>query len=239
MSKYLKQIFIFFVIYALIFGFYLLVSPNIGIHAFGLHSRRFIPATLACILPYLLFKEFHLKNFKTEILLSVLWAVTSPYLAYIDAKTNGGSPSFPYDVATGAYLFSTLAFAKILIKKYCDFKIIKFSYYLLQLLLFIVPVFHILYYLKFGHSMSANGMMVIFQTNPSEALEYLSSLNWQYLASAFVLLVAFILIIFNNIGSAKFLPEYIITKKNLIISCIILPAVAYYTFSVLFRVRNL
>lgn len=230
MSKYLKQIFIFLVIYALIFGFYLLVSPNIGIHAFGLHSRRFIPATLACILPYLLFKEFHLKNFKTEILLSVLWAVTSPYLAYIDAKTNGGSPSFPYDVATGAYLFSTLAFAKILIKKYCDFKIIKFSYYLLQLLLFIVPVFHILYYLKFGHSMSANGMMVIFQTNPSEALEYLSSLNWQYLASAFVLLVAFILIIFNNIGSVKFLPEYIITKKKLIISCIILPAVAYYTF---------
>ena len=73
-------------------------------------------------------------------------------------------------------------------------------------------------------------MMVIFQTNPSEALEYLSSLNWQYLASAFVLLVAFILIIFNNIGSVKFLPEYIITKKKLIISCIILPAVAYYTF---------
>ena len=230
MSKYLKQIFIFFVIYALIFGFYLLVSPNIGIHAFGLHSRRFIPATLACILPYLLFKEFHLKNFKTEILLSVLWAVTSPYLAYIDAKTNGGSPSFPYDVATGAYLFSTLAFAKILIKKYCNFRIIKFVYYLLQFSLFIIPIFHIIYYLKFGHSMSANGMMVIFQTNPSEALEYLSSLNWQYLASAFVLLIAFILIIFNNIGSAKFLPEYIITKKNLIISCIILPAVAYYTF---------
>lgn len=230
MSKYLKQIFIFIVIYALIFGFYLLVSPNIGIHAFGLHSRRFIPATLACILPYLLFKEFHLKNFKTEILLSVLWAVTSPYLAYIDAKTNGGSPSFPYDVATGAYLFSTLAFAKILIKKYCDFRIIKFVYYLLQFSLFIIPIFHIIYYIKFGHSMSANGMMVIFQTNPSEALEYLSSLNWQYLVSAFVLLVAFILIIFNNIGSVKFLPEYIITKKKLIISCIILPAVAYYTF---------
>ena len=106
----------------------------------------------------------------------------------------------------------------------------KLSYYLIQFLLFIVPVFHILYYLKFGHSMSGNGMMVIFQTNPAEATEYLSSLSWQYLVSAVTLLAIFVLIVFNNLGSVKFLPDYILTKKKLIISCIVLPAVAYYTF---------
>ena len=230
MPKYLKNILVFLVVYAIIFGFYLHVSPNIGDHAFGLHSRRFIPAALACTLPYFLFKEFSLKNFKMELLLSILWAVTSPYMAYLASLKSGSNPSLPYDVATGAYLFSTLVFAKILIKRYLDFTIIKLSYYLIQFLLFIVPVFHILYYLKFGHSMSGNGMMVIFQTNPAEATEYLSSLSWQYLVSAVTLLAIFVLIVFNNLGSVKFLPDYILTKKNLIISCIVLPAVAYYTF---------
>lgn len=230
MPKYLKNIFIFLLVYIIIFGFFLFVTPNMDSHALGLHSRRFIPATLACILPYILFKEFNIKNFKVELLLSLLWAITSPYIGFIASKINGGNPCFPYDVATGAYLFSTLAFAKILIKNFFDFTTVKFTYYLLQLLLFIIPFFHIIYYIKFGHSMSANGMMVIFQTNPAEALEYLSSLNWQYLASTFILLITFILIIFNNLSSAKFLPGYIITKKNLIISCIVLPVVAYYTF---------
>ena len=62
MPKYLKNILVFLAVYAIIFGFYLHVSPNIGDHAFGLHSRRFIPAALACTLPYFLFKEFSLKN---------------------------------------------------------------------------------------------------------------------------------------------------------------------------------
>lgn len=230
MPKYLKNILLFLVVYAIIFGFYLHVSPNIGDHAFGLHSRRFIPATLACTLPYFLFKEFSLKNFKMELLLSVLWAVSSPYMAYLGSLKSGGNPSLPYDVATGAYLFSILAFAKILIKRYCNFTFTKIIYYLIQLLLYLIPVFHIIYYLKFGHSMSANGMMVIFQTNPAEATEYLSSLNWQYLATAVAFFVLFIAAIFINLRPAAFLPDYIFTKRKLIISCIVLPAVAYYTF---------
>lgn len=230
MPKYLKNILVFLVVYAFIFGFYLYVSPHIGDHAFGLHSRRFIPATLACTLPYFLFKEFNLQNFKMELLLSILWAITSPYMAYLASLKSGATPSLPYDVATGAYLFSTLAFTKILIKRFCDFTLTKIIYYFIILLLYFIPVFHIIYYLKFGHSISSNGMMVIFQTNPSEAAEYLSSLNFQYLAIPVIFSALFITAVYINLRPLAFLPDYIISKKKLVISFIVLPVVAYYTF---------
>lgn len=200
------------------------------IHALGLHSRRFIPATLACIFPYILFKEFNLKNFYIEAILSILWSVTSPYIAYICTRTAGGNPCFPYDVATGPYLFSTLVFAKILIKNYSDFLIVKLGYYLFQLLLFIIPIFNIIYYIKFGHSISANGMMILFQTNLAEASEYLLSLNWKYIAFAFILFIFFVIATINDLHTNSFLSKYIITKNSLIIICIILPVLTYYTF---------
>lgn len=230
MPKYLKNILFFIITYVFIFGFYLYVSPNIGDHAFGLHSRRFIPAALACTLPYILFKKFSLKNFKMELLLSVLWMVTSPYFAYLDSLKSSGNPSLPYDVATGAYLFSTLVFAKILIQKYFNNIFAKIFYYILQLLLFIVPVFHTIYFIMFNHAMSSNGMMVIFQTNPAEALEYLSSVKLQYILPAVLLLILFIVKVIKNLRSKEILPNYNFSKRKLLLSCIILPAIAYYTF---------
>lgn len=238
MPKYLKNILFFIIAYVFIFGFYLYVSPNIGDHAFGLHSRRFIPAALACIFPYILFKEFNIKNFKMELVLSILWMVTSPYFAYLGSLKSGGNPSFPYDVATGPYLFSTLVFAKILIQKYFNNILVKIFYYTLQLLLFTVPVFHSIYFIMFNHSMSSNGMMVIFQTNPAEALEYLSSVKLQYILPVVLLLVIFASTVIKNLRSSEILPNYNFSKNKLIISCIILPVVGYYTlFSLIPRTQ--
>ena len=99
--KNLKKFTIFIILYLIILGFYLLVTPDISEHALGLHMRRFIPATLAALIPYFIFKNFTLNNFKVEFLLSLFWSLLSPILY---------SPSsLPYDVAIGPYLFCFLS----------------------------------------------------------------------------------------------------------------------------------
>lgn len=85
--------------------------------------------------------------------------------------------------------------------------------------------------------MNRNRITVIFQTALDKVLEYLYPLNCRYLTSAFILLIAFILIIFNNFGSTKFLPDYIIAKIELIIICVIYLLLPSVFFSLILRTQ--
>lgn len=216
----MKKFIIFLILYFMVFGFYLLVTPGISEHAFGLHMRRFIPATFAAILPYLIFKNFTLNNFKLEILLSSLYSLISPVLY---------SPSsLPYDVAIGPYLFCTLSLFKILIKKYCN-KLI-YPYYTCLLLLFFIPVVNLIYFFIFSKPINHNGMMIIFQTNPKEVIEYLYSLNLKYILAFISLLIIFIALCIKDIQQIHFLSKYYLTLKKSILIFFIMIAAGYYTF---------
>lgn len=218
--KNLKKITIFIILYLVIFGFYLLVTPDISEHAFGLHMRRFIPATLAALLPYLIFKNFTINNFKLEFLLSLFWSLLSPILY---------SPSsLPYDVATGPYLFCFLSLFKILTNKYCN-KLLSI-YYIALLFLFLVPTLNTLYFLIFSKPINHNGMMVVFQTNPQEAIEYLYSLNVKYILLFTLLLIIFITICTKDFKQTVLLDNYDLSYKRCLLTILIATITGYYTF---------
>lgn len=198
----------FLFVYCVIFGFYLITSIDIGNSSFYLHMRRFIPAAMACMLPYLLFKNFNLKNFKTEVLISILWSCTMPLLSYISIKnTIGASLSLPYDVAAGAYLFGLLTLLKYVLLVY-NKKIIKWVYHIFVIILFIIPVFNIIYFVIFHNPISSNGIMIIYQTNIQEAIEYLNSIN-KYL---FIIVIT-ILGLFVHLAISEV--QQLLSKSNL------------------------
>ncbi len=233
-TKILKNIAMFLAIYAFITCFYLSVSPGITEHAIGLHMRRFILATFVCLLPYYLCKKFSFLEYLPEILLSLLWTITFPLTAFLAYGKTASSLSYPYDVVIGAYMFSTLVLSKMLINTYLKNyfrKIFKVIYIILQILLFCIPASNIIYYLLFNSPISSNGMMVIFQTNPTEAWEYITSIPLSILSFSFIALAffAYSLSYFNF----KHLPNINISdfsKRQLYLCIVILPIIFYYTF---------
>ena len=90
-------------------------------HAFYLHMRRFIPAALACIVPYILIKKYSLKYFYSEILVAFTWAYTIPVINYVSNKNAASSMTFPYEIVFGAYIFTALVLCKMLLinKRIC------------------------------------------------------------------------------------------------------------------------
>lgn len=103
--------------YILLFGTFLLLSLGMNDHAFYLHMRRFIPAALACIVPYILIRNYSLKYFGSEILVVCAWAYTIPVINHISNKNAVSSMTFPYEIAFGAYIFGALVLCKMLLNK--------------------------------------------------------------------------------------------------------------------------
>lgn len=236
LQKLVKNICVFLVVYAVIFGFFLLVSVGIGTSGFYLHMRRFILAALVALLPYYFLPKFNIKFCLPELFIALLWMVTSPLICYLRVKAVGGSISMPYDVAIGAYLFCALCGVKYLVGLCKHNKFGGVIYSLLQSALAIIPVFHIVYFSIFKNPLGSNGTMVIYQTNISEALEYLSSMGVMQWSLIICFLLAFVLLIkYNNVILSMEL-NWNISRKKIIALCVVSAITGYYAiFSLLPR----
>lgn len=119
LSNLFKKVGVFALIFSLIFGFYLSVTMDVGTSSFYLHMRRFLLAAFVCLVPYYFLPNFSLRRFIPEAIIAVLWVITSPLICYIHAiNVQGGTPSLPYDIALGAYLFCCLCLFKTFIVRY-------------------------------------------------------------------------------------------------------------------------
>lgn len=226
-----KNMGIFILVYAVIFGFYLSVSISVGTSGFYLHMRRFLLAALVSVLPYYCIKEFKLKNYLPELFLSLLWCVPSPVFLYISAKAHGASSlSMPYDVAIGAYLFGFLAFTKHILSKWSDYKFVSAIYTGFLFLLSTIPCVNLVYYSIFKRPLGLNGTMAIYQTNVSEAVEYLSSLGLMQICMIVVVIVIALYCIKLNAENLMDMSQHSCSKKKLVCLGVMAIAAGYYSF---------
>ena len=213
--------------YILLFGTFLLLSLGMNDHAFYLHMRRFIPAALACIVPYILIKKYSLKYFCSEILVACSWAYTIPVINHISNKNAVSSMTFPYEIAFGAYIFTALVLCKMLLNKN---RACNFLYILFKGCLLLVPAVHLVHYGLFHHGVTTNTVMVVFQTNLTEALEYLHSVNPIIYAAALVALGLFFFLSYKESSSLKnHLEVVFLGKKSIYVTICLIPILAYYS----------
>lgn len=226
-----KNVGIFFLIYAVIFGFYLSVSISVGTSGFYLHMRRFLLAALVSVLPYYCIKGFKLKNYLPELFLSLLWCVPTPVFLYISAKAHGASSlSMPYDVAIGAYLFGFLAFTKHILSKWSEYKFVSAIYTGFLFLLSIIPCVNLVYYSIFKSPLGLNGTMAIYQTNVSEAMEYLSSLGLMQICMMAVFIAIALYCAKLNAENLLDMGQHGYSKKKLVCLGVMAIAAGYYSF---------
>lgn len=118
-KNYITKVIVYVIVFLSIFSFYLAVTSDVGTSSFYLHMRRFLLAAFVCLVPYYFLPNFSLGRFIPEAIIALLWIITSPLVCYIHAiNVNGGTPSLPYDIALGAYLFCCLCLVKTFIVKY-------------------------------------------------------------------------------------------------------------------------
>lgn len=178
-KKNKKVIFLFFIVYLITIISYYFLSINLGNTPLFLQMRRFIPAALAFIIPFLFLKKIKYSLFSTSLITSILCGLTSPILVYLTYHNTATYLSLPYDFSFGLYIFPFLIFLSIIL-----IKILKINYTiansiitLIHTLLIIPPIFQIFYFIKFNHCLTEKGTMAIYQTNFTEAIEYISSIG--------------------------------------------------------------
>lgn len=178
-TKNKKVIFLFFIVYLITIISYYFLSINLGNTPLFLQMRRFIPAALAFIIPFLFKKKIKYSLFSTSLITSILCGLTSPILVYLTYHNTATYLSLPYDFSFGLYIFPFLIFLSIIL-----IKILKINYTiansiitLIHTLLIIPPIFQIFYFIKFNHCLTEKGTMAIYQTNFTEAIEYISSIG--------------------------------------------------------------
>lgn len=155
-TKNKKVIFLFFIVYLITIISYYFLSINLGNTPLFLQMRRFIPATLAFIIPFLFLKKIKYSLFSTSLITSILCGLTSPILVYLTYHNTATYLSLPYDFSFGLYIFPFLIFLSIIL-----IKILKINYTiansiitLIHTLLIIPPIFQIFYFIKFNHCLT-------------------------------------------------------------------------------------
>lgn len=231
MKKWLS----FFVpVYILVCLFYCLVTVDVDK---SLQYRRFIPASIAFILPFVYTTSIS-SLYISHLVVGLSYVITAPLFNFLTFGTTAVDLSFPYDVAFGLYIFPALVFVHFVVSKLVNHKLSAVVVTILDMLLLLPNVFQFAYYLKFKHVLTSNGTMVIYQTNLSEALEYLSSLGAFEIVSAVILPLILIVSFYKiNIGLSKQLKAFDITshKYRYYALAVVLVAVSCYSMTDLYR----
>lgn len=219
--------------YALVCLFYCYVTVDVDK---GLQFRRFIPACIAFVLP-LIYTSSISSFYISHLIVALSYVITAPLLNFLTFGSTAVDLGFPYDVAFGLFLFPTLVFIHFVASKLVNFKISAAIATVIDMVLFLPNVFQLAYYVKFDHVLTSNGTMVIYQTNLSEALEYLSSLGVLELVSAVAIPVILIIGFYKvNVELSRQLKVFNVdSRKCKYILAIVLIAVSYYSMGKLYH----
>ena len=220
-------------IYVLVCLFYCSVTVDVDK---GLQFRRFIPASIAFSLP-LVYTYLTKSIYFSHLIVALSYVITAPLLNFFTFGATAVDLGFPYDVAFGLFLFPTLVFIHFVTSKLVNFKISAAIATVIDMVLFSPNVFQLAYYVKFDHVLTSNGTMVIYQTNLSEALEYLSSLGVLELVSAVAIPVILIIAFYRvNVELSRQLKVFNVdSRKCKYILAIVLIAVSYYSMGKLYH----
>lgn len=212
MQKYKNSVVllaIFLLVFAGLYGFYLLMNTGLPDKTIYLQLRRYIPCALAVTIACTFWRQAQLPLHKLlpYLLVGLLWILVYPLCYWLTFHANTNFIDNHFDIAFGAYVFTAMICLRLLLLQHCNNKAQQFSdaflLSLLQLLLLSVPLAQIIYYLNYKTPVTEAGWMALLQTNPSEAREFiLQNFGGLGLLSAGI----FILILFILLYRANKLP---------------------------------
>lgn len=227
----LKYSFIFFII---LFFYYVLVSNGLGNKPFYLQFRRFIPLSLLTVITYIILKKYVAKNFfYTFILSSFLWLTTFPILYKITYSDTVPFFSNHFDMVFAIYSFIGLTSLALLLTKILPPGISSFLISTLQFFIILIPIFELIYFANYDSCISEAAVMAIFQTNLSEAKEYMlmtAGIPGLIIIGCLLLLIWLSLICFNKKSFSQIATNYINNKKIFIYLCIAAITATTYSF---------
>ena len=228
--KSLKRYFLPFIcVYAAIMLFYYSVSVDLGNTPLFLQARRFLPAALAFCLPFFLLRGLQVRDAWHTIILAVSYIATAPLLAYVSFHKTATILSYPFDIVFGLYLLPSLLFGQYLLSKVLSAKMTVFLMSAAELLLLLPNIFQIFYFLRFDHCLTSNGSLVIYQTNITEAAEYLHSVGLVPIAcfAAFLAIGGFLFLRMNDLLHTKLKNIFLNRRKFLVVVALALPITLY------------
>lgn len=216
--------------YIITMSLYFFLSVNLGNTPLYLQMRRFVPASICFVLPFFFLKDISIKHFSISLIVSLICATTSPLLTYLTYGNSATYLSYPYDFAMGLYLFPILVLLPIVLQNILKApKIISVLFNVLTHIFFLLPCFlQFAYYAKFNHCLTEKGTMAIYQTNISEATEYISSLGVLGVV-CLVLISAIAFIIYKYVDNlASIVLSISLNKFQKAFSLIILLSFSFY-----------
>lgn len=210
-------------VYILVCFFYCSVTIDLDK---GLQFRRFIPASIAFVLPLVYISSIS-SFYVSHLIVALSHIITAPLLNFLTFGSSAVVLSFPYDVAFGLYIFPSLMFIHIVLSKLVNCKISAVIATVLDMILLLPNVILIAYYMKFEHILTSNGTMIIYQTNLSETLEYLKSL--EIYEATFIIIIPLILM-------ASFYKANVLLSKKLKVLNVTSHKYKYYALAVVLLV---
>lgn len=189
-------------LYILLFLFYYLTSNGLGNKPFYLQLRRFLPMSLLFVFTTSIIARFVERSFFFSFsMVSLSWMLTYPILYKITFNKTVPFFSHHFDIVFACYSLIGLTSIVFLFLYKSKTEIIIVLCSILQTILMLFPVAEIAYYFYYGNCITEAAILSIYQTNPSEAKEYILQTLGGYigiLASLTAILAIFYLFIKLN-----------------------------------------
>lgn len=200
------------IIYVLSYAFYVRFSHGLGHKAEYLQLRRFFPCAVLAVLPmYLMQQPLTLPIYLLSGIVGISWIVTYPLLYYWTYKKNSSDFGFHLDTVFGLYITGWLISLKLFIMYFNILPAIFMSTVsVIEFLLFLIPLFQIIYYLIYKTCINDSAIALIRETDNNETIEFYRSLPLTVqIVSPLLVIAAFISIISINTGSHPIKPVQI------------------------------
>jgi heptose-I-phosphate ethanolaminephosphotransferase len=221
------------VVYAFLYGFYLLMSVGIPDKTIYLQLRRYIPCAIAVAVAMTFWHraQLPLRKLLPHALVAIAWVVVFPLCTWITFHLNTSFIDDPYDVAFGAYLFACTVCLRLLMLHYCNNTIQQksdaFFFGLVHTLLLVIPIAQIIYFFSYQAPLTEAGAMAVIQTDPKEAREFIMQNYGMAGVVAFILLWLIILYVFYKFNFVEKLHLEVL-PKILVASLVIFVATGWY-----------
>lgn len=194
-------------VFATLFAYYVLVSNGLGNKPFYLQLRRFIPMSIILVVTIkLLLEKVQAKFFASFAITSIMWFLTYPILYKLTFTKTVPFFSNHFDIVFAVYSFIGLVSLSILALTKQLYKLTTVIISILQTILIIPPLVEIAYFCYYGNCITEAAVLSVYQTNPSEAKEYiLQTLGYSGLIVSLLLLTAIGLLFYklNHQGFAN------------------------------------
>lgn len=224
-------LFLFFSVYL----YYLTTSSNISTSAKFLQMRRYAIASMVALLPlYITDTQLQPLLFSSHILVAVLVITTERTIYYLSTKQSITSFNMPFPIALGLYTFCAMISLHILLLNISTcYKSITLFITLMQLLILFPSIIYIIYYILFRSEINTNTIMLLYQTDKKETLEYLKSIsNNIWIISIIFFTSLFIILYKSNIYLSFYIP--ILTANQISFFAILSISIFFYSTKKLF-----